>query len=174
MRAWLEAAEDKTLPSGSPSLKSQTPKTKWRRLARLFLRFYRGIEAGGRTASGIVITKVPVKSGFWRGVGRNKSAQPQRTQRITEIRVKSGLSARDFALSTARHQLLNRFSGRFPIVQDGVHLLGDGHFHPPGLCQSDGRIGGEDSLGDHAMHSGDDLGQFLAAAEFDAYAAIAR
>src|SRR5271165_4025871 len=72
MRAWLEAAEDKTLPSGSPSLKSQTPKTKWRRLARLFLRFYRGKGAGGRTASGIVITKVPVKSGFWRGVWKIK------------------------------------------------------------------------------------------------------
>ena len=59
-------------------------------------------------------------------------------------------------------------------MQDGMHLLGDGHFDVAGVSQAYGCSCGEDSFGDHAVHAGDDLGQFLAAAEFDADAAVAR
>src|SRR6266567_5555087 len=36
------------------------------------------------------------------------------------------------AFSAAGHQLLDGFAGGFSLVQDGVHLLGDGHFHSEG------------------------------------------
>ncbi len=79
-----------------------------------------------------------------------------------------------FAFAGARHQYLDGFARGFALVQDGVHLFGDGHFHVAGVSQADGGGGGEDAFGDHAVHAGDDFGELLAAAEFDADAAIAR
>ena len=79
-----------------------------------------------------------------------------------------------FAFAAAGHQFLDGFAGGFALVQDGVHLLGDGHLDAARLRQADGGGGGEDSFGDHAVHAGDDLRELFAAAEFDAYAAISR
>jgi hypothetical protein len=59
-------------------------------------------------------------------------------------------------------------------MQNGMHLFCDRHFDASGLSQADGGGGGENSFGDHPVHSGDDCGQLPAAAQFDADAAIAR
>src|SRR5258708_29018396 len=59
-------------------------------------------------------------------------------------------------------------------MQDGVHLLGDGHLDAAGAGKADGSRGGEDALGDHTVHAGDDLGESVTAPQFDADAAISR
>lgn len=59
-------------------------------------------------------------------------------------------------------------------MQDGVHLLSDGHFHVARVSEPDGSGGGEDPFGDHAVHPGDDFGKLFPAAEFHAHAAIPR
>jgi hypothetical protein len=79
----------------------------------------------------------------------------------------------NLTLAATRHQFLDGFARRLSLVQDGVHLLGDGHFHASAMSEAHGGCGGEDSFGDHAVHAGDDVGQFLSAAEFDSHAAIA-
>ena len=59
-------------------------------------------------------------------------------------------------------------------MQNGIHLLGDRHFDAVSASQPDRGLGGEDTFRDRAVHAGDDVRQFAAAAQFDAYAAIAR
>src|ERR1700694_2794284 len=76
------------------------------------------------------------------------------------------------AFTGAGHQFLDGFPGRFAVVQDGVHLFGDGHFDIAGLGQANGGGGGEDSFGDHAVHGVDDSGQLSSATEFDSDAAV--
>jgi hypothetical protein len=39
--------------------------------------------------------------------------------------------------------------------------------------QPDRSLGGEDTFRDRPVHAGDNVGQFAAAAQFDAYAAVA-
>src|SRR6266498_3192965 len=69
---------------------------------------------------------------------------------------------------------MDGFFWALSIVQDGVHLLGDGHFYAASLGEAYRGCCREDSFGDHAVHSSDDVRQFLAAAKFDSHAAIAR
>ena len=59
-------------------------------------------------------------------------------------------------------------------MQNGIHLLGDRHLDATSASQSDRSLGGEDAFRDRPVHAGDDVRQFAAAAQFDAYAAIAR
>src|SRR5579859_8065514 len=102
---------------------------------------------------------------------RVKRTTLQRTVSVTRnvaARLRAG-----FALAAASHQLLNGFARRFSVMQDGVHLLGDGHFYASRASQADGCGGSEDSFCDHAVHGGDDVGELFPATEFDAYAAIA-
>ena len=60
------------------------------------------------------------------------------------------------------------------MVQDGVHLRGDGHFDSTHACEFDGSMRGEDAFGHHAMHGGDDLRKLTSAAQFDSDAPVAR
>src|ERR1700732_4394315 len=78
------------------------------------------------------------------------------------------------ALAAARHQFLDGFAGRFPVMKDSVHLFGDGHFHPARMGEPDGGGRGEDSFGNHAVHAGNDVGEIFSTAEFYANAAISR
>jgi len=55
-----------------------------------------------------------------------------------------------------------------------VHLAGDGHLDVELVCESHGGFGREDAFGDHPVHSGDDVIEAPAAAEFDSNRAIAR
>src|SRR5579859_5974678 len=71
-----------------------------------------------------------------------------------------------FALAAASHQLLNSFARGFSLMQDGVHLLGDGHFYAARASQADGCRCSENSFSDHAVHAGDDVGEFFPATEF--------
>src|SRR5215472_9190246 len=80
----------------------------------------------------------------------------------------------DFALPGPRHQLLDRFARTFAIVQDGVHLFGDWHLYAARMRQSNRGRRREYSFCDHAVHSSDDIGEFLAAPEFYTNAAVAR
>jgi len=59
-------------------------------------------------------------------------------------------------------------------MEDGVHLLGDGHFDTPSLRQSHRRRRSENSFCNHAVHPCEDFLQPSSAAKFHAYAAIAR
>src|ERR1700722_3095652 len=58
------------------------------------------------------------------------------------------------------------------MVQDGVHLFGDGHFDVASVGQANGGGGSKNAFGDHAVHGGDDVGELASTAEFDADAAI--
>ena len=58
-------------------------------------------------------------------------------------------------------------------MQNGLHLLADGHLDADAFREADGGVGGEHAFGDHAVHVGDDLCEFAAFAEFDADGAVA-
>src|ERR1700680_4925469 len=79
----------------------------------------------------------------------------------------------NFALAAARHQLMDGISGRLPVVQDGVNLLGNWHLNLARVRQANRRRGCEHSLGNHAVHVSDDFGQFSFPAEFNANSAVA-
>ena len=59
-------------------------------------------------------------------------------------------------------------------MQDRIHLFRDRHLDAAGASQSDRGLSGEHAFRDCAVHAGNDFGQFAAAAQFDADAAIAR
>ena len=65
-----------------------------------------------------------------------------------------GLDSKGFALAAAGHQLIHRFARGFALMQNGLHLFGDGHLDTAGMRQPHRRRGGEDSLRNHAMHAG--------------------
>ena len=45
----------------------------------------------------------------------------------------------NFALAAARHQLMDGISGRLPVVQDGVNLLGNWHLNLARVRQANRR-----------------------------------
>ena len=59
------------------------------------------------------------------------------------------------------------------MVEDGVHLFGDGHFDAVAGGEAEGGGGAADAFGDFAVEAGDDVGELAAAAEFDADGAVA-
>ena len=59
-------------------------------------------------------------------------------------------------------------------MQNGIHLLGDRHFDSAGASQSDCGLGSEHPFGDRPVHTGNNVRQLAAAAQFDTNAAIAR
>src|ERR1700722_13097721 len=84
------------------------------------------------------------------------------------------VASRCFAFAAARHQFMDGFTRSFALAEDGVHLLGDGHFHSAGTRQADRRGGGENSFCDCAVHACDNFSELASAAEFHAHAAVAR
>src|ERR1022692_3375623 len=161
MRAGFGAVEDKSLPwfnSGAPSVGVAADFTG-------IPKSLMGKECPGAKTVRLVITKVPVKMGAWRGFGKT-------TCRNSNAR--SLLRSERLAFAAAGHQLTNCFTGSFTLVQDGVHLLGDWHLDAAGTGQSYRRRRREDALGNHAMHSGKDLRYLSAAAKFDSHTAIPR
>ena len=63
--------------------------------------------------------------------------------------------------------------GWLVAVEDGVHLLGDGHFYAVARGELERGAGGADAFGDLAVHAGEDVGELAAAAELDADGAVA-
>ena len=57
--------------------------------------------------------------------------------------------------------------GGFAFVEDGVHLLGDGHLDAVLAGEAESGVGGEHAFGDLAAHGGENLRQLAAVAEFD-------
>src|SRR5437588_3600185 len=122
-----------------------------------------------RPKAGVIsVTKVLAKSVTGAIFGRDRE-RGQFIRALCLRRHPAGL-----ALAASGHESLYSFTGRFSLVQDGVHLLGDRHLHATGACESDGRRGGEDAFGDHAVHAGNNFRQLVSAPEFDADAAVAR
>src|ERR1700731_2702308 len=159
-RAGLGAVLDKSLPwlgSGAPSIE----------VAADFTGIYRILMGEscweGKTVS-FAITKVPVRTGVWRGFGNETHGRPADG---------AALSLERFALAGAGHQFINCFARGFAFMQDEVHLLSDGHLDAASPRQPDRRRGRKDSFGDHAMHSGQNLGQLSSVAKLDAHASIA-
>src|ERR1019366_4711419 len=79
-----------------------------------------------------------------------------------------------FAGRGSPHQVSYGVLHRFPLLKNRVHLLGNWHFYPRPLSQSDRSIGGEHALGDHAVHPSDDVIQLAPASQLDADAAVSR
>src|ERR1700722_19243276 len=73
----------------------------------------------------------------------------------------------------AGHQFTDGFLGAFAVVQDGGHLLGDGHLHAVACGEAERGGGATDAFGDLAVHAGEDLGEFAALAQLDADGAVA-
>ena len=59
-------------------------------------------------------------------------------------------------------------------MQEGVHLLCNGHFHTASASEADGCSRGKDAFRHHPMHSGDDLRKLFTTAEFHSYRSVAR
>ena len=79
-----------------------------------------------------------------------------------------------FVAAGAGHEFADGFFGAFVVVEDGVHLLGDGHLDGVAGGEAEGCGGAADSFGDFAVEAGDDVGELAAAAQLDAYGAVAR
>src|SRR5579862_1068016 len=65
-----------------------------------------------------------------------------------------------FRLEAALHKASYRFARRAALVQHGVHLLGDGHFHLMAMSQVDGGVGGLNAFGHH-LHGADNFVQLF-------------
>src|ERR1700693_571818 len=159
-RAALGAVADKS----APWLGSEAPSVE---VAADFTSIYRSLMGEscwvGKTVS-FAITKVPAEMGVWRGFGNETHGL---RLPIADLRLER------FAFAAAGHQFIDRFARSFPFVQNGVHLLGDGHLDSASPRQPHGRRRRKDSFRDHAVHSGQNLRQLSPAAKFDAHAAIA-
>src|SRR5579863_4405289 len=142
MRARFGAAGDKSFPG----LSWEAPSVE---VAADFTGIYRILmwrESEEAETVRFAITKVPTRM--------PRPAQVSKKIRLGKPRA---LGSEGFALAAACHQLINRFSRIFTMLQDGVHLLGDGHFDSTSAGQPHRRCRREDSFRNHAMHSGEDL-----------------
>src|SRR5580704_1454986 len=111
----------------------------------------------------LTVTKVLWKATYFWRFGRKK-----------QVRIPLERSdLRGFPLPTAGHQFADGFARRLPMMQDCVHLSGDGHFHLMNTCQFDRSVCGENSLRHHAVHARNDVRQFTTTAEFNTNTAIA-
>src|SRR5438270_12628680 len=72
-----------------------------------------------------------------------------------------------FHFAGAGHKRVDGLVRRPALVQDGVHLFGDGHLDFMLLRQANGGVSGVHTLGNHAMHARDDLWQLAAFAQLD-------
>src|ERR1035437_5121621 len=79
-----------------------------------------------------------------------------------------------FAGGGAPHQISYGVLHGFPVLKNRVHLLGNRHFDPGSMGQSDRSVSGEYAFCDHAVHPPDDVIQLAPAAQFDADAPVSR
>src|SRR5215469_3281031 len=77
-------------------------------------------------------------------------------------------------LSGARHEFMDRVARSFSVLQDQMHLFRDGHFNAKLAGEADCRIGGEHTLGYHAMHARYDFIKLSPSPEFDAHTPVPR
>ena len=70
-----------------------------------------------------------------------------------------------FVFAGAEHEVLNRFAGVFALVEDELHLLGDGHFDVVAAGESEGGAGGEDAFSDLAAEAFKNLREAVALTE---------
>jgi hypothetical protein len=59
---------------------------------------------------------------------------------------------------------LDSVARRFTFIEDGMHLLGNRHFHAACLRQLHRSVSGEDTFRDHAMHARDNFGELATSA----------
>src|SRR5882757_7838350 len=78
-----------------------------------------------------------------------------------------------FAAGTG-HEFADGFAGILVLMEDGVHLLGDGHLDLVASGETEGGGGAADAFGDLAVESGEDVGELTAFAQLDADGAVAR
>src|ERR671934_1557101 len=78
-----------------------------------------------------------------------------------------------FAGGRAGHHLINGLMRRSTLVEDGVYLLGDGHFDVQFAGKPDSGIGGKNAFRDHPVHTLHNLLQLAAASQFDSNGTIA-
>jgi hypothetical protein len=69
---------------------------------------------------------------------------------------------------------LDSISRRFTVIEYGMHLLGDRHFHSARFRQLHRGVGGKDTLRYHAVHAGNNFGELSTSTEFYSDAAISR
>src|ERR1700757_1533269 len=79
-----------------------------------------------------------------------------------------------FVAAGSGHEFTNGFFGALVVVEDRVHLFGDGHFDGVACSQAQGGGGAANSFGYFAVEAGDDVRQLAAAAEFNSDGAVAR
>ena len=84
------------------------------------------------------------------------------------------LRERSFAFCATSHQVVNSVARRFAVVQNEVHLGGNGHFNAAYARQFDRCVRAENAFGDHAVHGSDDVGKLASAPQFHSYAPVAR
>jgi hypothetical protein len=59
-------------------------------------------------------------------------------------------------------------------MEDGGHLLSDGHLYAMALGEAESSGGGADAFGNFAVEASEDFRKLAAFAELDAYGAVAR
>src|ERR1035437_6362539 len=79
-----------------------------------------------------------------------------------------------FAGGGAPHQISYGVLHGSPVLKNRVHLLGNRHFDPGSMGQSDRSFGGEHAFCDHAVHPRDDVIQLAPVSQFDANAPVSR
>ncbi len=78
-----------------------------------------------------------------------------------------------FVAAGAGHELADGFFGALVVVEDGVHLFGDGHLDAVAGGEAERGGGAADAFGYLAVETGENFGELAAAAEFDADGAVA-
>ena len=88
-------------------------------------------------------------------------------------RAQNILSPQLFVTTGAGHEFADGLFRAFVVVEDGVHLLGDGHLNFIAGSEAKRGVGAADAFSYLAVETGEDFGKLTAAAEFDADGAIA-
>jgi hypothetical protein len=79
-----------------------------------------------------------------------------------------------FVAAGPRHQFADRVLGRLAMLEDGGHLLGDGHLHFVCPGQSECSRGRPYAFSDFALKLRQDRGKPMPPAEFNTHGAVAR
>jgi hypothetical protein len=58
-----------------------------------------------------------------------------------------------FIFAGAEHEVLDGFAGVFTLVEDELHLLGDGHFDVVAPGEAEGGAGSEDAFSDFSAEA---------------------